>query len=284
VSTWKRPGPSQRTQVSEFADGAIRVREDQLVTEEPLEIRLGWPGSAARRVVVTMRTPGADFELAAGFLSGEGLIAGSGHLSSVRYCLDPSLGLEQQYNVVTVTLEQPPLSDLVPRYSAMSAACGVCGKQSLDDLATAGLKPVEGSARFSPRMLAALPDQLREQQAVFGRTGGLHAAAIHTADGQLVVAREDVGRHNAVDKAVGHGLLTGRGPLADHLLCVSGRVGFEIVQKAVAARLAAIVAVGAPSSLAVQTAERFGVTLAGFVRAGRFVVYTGAHRVALEET
>jgi FdhD protein len=284
VSTWRRPGPSQRTRVWEFVDGKLRVREDQLATEEPLEIRLGWPGSPARRVVVTMRTPGADFELAAGFLSGEGLIAGSAHLRSVRYCLDPSVGREQQYNVVTVTLERPPLSDLASRYSAMSAACGVCGKQSLDDLATAGLEAVGGSARFVPSMLASLPDQLREQQAVFGRTGGLHAAAIHAPDGRLVVAREDVGRHNAVDKAVGHALLTGRAPLQDHLLCVSGRVGFEIVQKAVAARVAAIVAVGAPSSLAVQTAERFGVTLAGFARAGRFVVYTGEQRVALEDT
>jgi FdhD protein len=273
-----RPGPSTRVRVVEYDDGQISRHEDRLATEEPLEIRLCWPGHAAERVVVTMRTPGADFELAAGFLFAEGLIDPHEHVETVAYCVDRALNEDQEYNVVTVTLRSPPLRTMSSRYAQMSAACGVCGKQTLDDLGDAGLRPVPSQVTISPAVISALPHRLREHQAVFGRTGGLHAAGIFDSDGHPVVVREDVGRHNAVDKAVGHAVLRG-GTLAGCVLCVSGRVGFEIVQKAVAAGVAVVVAVGAPSSLAVDLARRFDCTVIGFARSGRFVLYSGAQRV-----
>ena len=265
--------------MQESVGARVLAHEDQLATEEPLEIRLAGPGEPAQRVVVTMRTPGADFELAVGLLFGEGLIDGDGHVRSVSYCTDPSLRLEQHYNVVTVALRRPPRMSPAARFAHVSGACGVCGKQSLDDLDTAGLAPVRSTVIVEPDVLSELPTRLRAGQAVFASTGGLHAAGLYDAAGVEVVVREDIGRHNAVDKVVGHALLAERSSLADHLLCVSGRIGFEIVQKAVAAQVAVIVAVGAPSSLAVQTARRFGVTLAGFVRDGRFVLYAEPGRV-----
>lgn len=274
-----RPGATVRVRVQESIDERVTAHEDQLATEEPLEIRLTWPGAPAQRVVVTMRTPGADFELAAGLLFGEGLIDGDGHVRSVSYCTDPSLSFEQHYNVVTVALRRPPRMSPAARFSQVSAACGVCGKQSLDDLDTAGMAPVRSTVLVEPEVVTELPTRLRAGQAVFASTGGLHAAGVYDFAGAELVVREDIGRHNVVDKVVGHALLAGRPSLAEHLLCVSGRIGFEIVQKAVAAQLAMIVAVGAPSSLAVQTAQRFGVTLAGFVRDGRFVLYAEPGRV-----
>jgi FdhD protein len=278
TSAITRPGPSTRVQVVEYDDGQVLRREDRLATEEPLEIRLTWPGHAAERVVVTMRTPGADFELAAGFLFAEGLIDQHEHIETVAYCVDRALRQDQLYNVVTVTLRSPPLRELAGRYAQMSAACGVCGKQTLDDLGDSGLRPISSRDTIAAAVVTSLPHRLIDHQVVFGRTGGLHAAGVFTTDGDPVVVREDVGRHNAVDKVVGNAVLGGD-TLAGRVLCVSGRVGFEIVQKAVAADVAAIVAVGAPSSLAVDLGRRFDCTVMGFARDGRFVVYSGAERV-----
>jgi FdhD protein len=273
-----RSGPSRRVRVVEHNHERVNGREDRLATEEPLEIRLAWPGQPAARLVVTMRTPGADFDLAAGFLFAEGIVEDPNDLRTVAYCTDIELSEDERYNVVTVTLDQPPRSSINQRYAAMSAACGVCGKQSLDDLASAGAVPVSPGPHYAADLVLAVPDLLRKQQDLFGRTGGLHAAGLVDNDGQAASVREDIGRHNAVDKVIGHRLLTGVGDSA-RLLAVSGRIGFEIVQKAVAADLAAIVAVGAPSSLAVDLARQFGVTVVGFCRDQRFVVYEGEQRI-----
>jgi FdhD protein len=273
-----RPGPSKRVRVVEHHQTRVNGREDRLATEEPLEIRLGWPGQPATRLVVTMRTPGADFDLAAGFLFAEGIIGGSNDLRTVAYCTDVELSEDERYNVVTATLAQPPRSPVSQRYAAMSAACGVCGKQSLDDIASTGAVPVTPGPEYSADLVLAVPGQLRNEQDVFVRTGGLHAAGLVGDGGEAALVREDIGRHNAVDKVIGHRLLTGVAGSA-RLLAVSGRIGFEIVQKAVVADLAAIVAVGAPSSLAVDLAQQFGVTIVGFCRDQRFVVYAGEERI-----
>lgn len=242
-----------------------------------MEIRLGWPGSDPTPVVVTMRTPGADFELAVGFLASEGLIDSGDQVRRVRYCTDA----EQMYNVVTVDLAGPPKRPPARRYGAATAACGVCGRESLDELELRGHRPLTDDLTVAPDLLRELPDRLLTGQGVFRRTGGLHASALFTSDGEQVCLREDVGRHNALDKAIGWAVLHDRLPLAGHVLVVSGRAGYEICQKALAAGIPFVAAVGAPSSIAVDLAERFGMTLVGFLRGSRFVVYAGAHRVRL---
>ncbi len=272
-----------RTRVRELTVDAERAREDRVATEEPLEIRLGWPAAAPRRVWLTMRTPGHDFELATGWLVHEGLVlpgaraAGqvAGQVERVAYCTDVSLAAEEEFNVVTVTLDGPPAGDLGHRHAAASAgssACGVCGKDSVGDALRIG-----PGLRWSGELPAAatvrdLPGRLRERQSVFARTGGVHAAALATSDGELVVVREDVGRHNAVDKVTGARVLGGADP-AEAALVVSGRAGFELVQKAVVAGVGCLVAVGAPSSLAVRLAVDAGLGLFGFTRADRVVRY-----------
>jgi FdhD protein len=286
MSLQRRPGPTRRVRVREVTAGSVRDREDRLATEEPLEIRLGWPGRPAERLTVTMRTPGHDFELAAGFLYGEGLVDSADDLRTVAYCTDQTLSPEQEFNVVTVDLSRPPLRAPAGRYdgpTAGSSACGVCGKQSVEDVLSAGCGP-SGTGR--PRssvpgaVITSLPERLREAQRVFDTTGGLHAAGLFDVDGTPAVVREDVGRHNAVDKVVGQRLLAG---LAADLavLCVSGRIGFELAQKAVAAGVDVIAAVGAPSSLAVRLAEQAGLCTIGFVRDERFVVYTAPDRIGV---
>jgi FdhD protein len=275
----RRPGPTVRVRVREHADGHDRHREDRLATEEPLEIRLAWPGHRAEQVGVTMRTPGHDFELAAGMMASQGVLRGTG-LDRVAYCTDATLTPEQEFNVVTVTLTGPPQTPPTLRTStllATSSACGVCGTESIDEVLTlAGRGGDDGPARcgvdLSPALLTGLPDRLREHQRVFDSTGGLHAAATVDADGTLLEVREDIGRHNAVDKVIGARVLAGRSP-AVPLLLVSGRIGFELVQKATVAGMGAIVAVGAPSSLAVRLAEEAGLGVVGFVSSRRFVVY-----------
>jgi FdhD protein len=226
-----------------------------------------------------MRTPGHDFELAVGFLAGEGVVRDQDDLRRVDYCTDIDVPAEQQYNVVTVTLRAAELPELarLDRHGFVSSACGVCGKASLDALAIRSA-PVTSDETIRLATLYTLPDRLRAAQAVFGDTGGIHAAALFTADGVPIVVREDVGRHNAVDKVVGHRLLHG-GP-APAVLVVSGRTSYEIVQKAVAARVAVVAGVSAPTSLAVAAAEQFGVTLAGFLRGERVNVYSHPERIA----
>ena len=272
----RRPGPTVRTKVHELkADGSVRHHEDRLATEEPLEIRLAWPGAPARRVWVTMRTPGNDFELAAGWLLHEGLAARDG-IAGVAYCTDVDLAPEQEFNVVTVTLSQPPPSDPGHRHSTQSSgssACGVCGKDSIAAALT--VSPGERWAGALPDddVVRRLPDSVREHQSVFARTGGVHAAGLFEATGELLVMREDVGRHNAVDKVSGARVLAGESPAAACLM-VSGRAGFELVQKAAAAGIGSLAAVGAPTSLSVQLARESGLVLYGFTSAHRCVRYT----------
>jgi len=259
-----------------------RSREDRLATEEPLEVRASWPGQPAQRVAVTMRTPGHDFELAAGLLYAEGVLDPAA-LHSVAYCTDEELTPEQEFNVVTVGLSTVPGRLPAARsgtVTASSSACGVCGTQSIDDVLSLGGRPGRAAraATVAPDLLHALPARLREAQRVFDSTGGLHAAGWFDEQGRLVVLREDIGRHNAVDKVVGSRLLAGESTAAP-VLCVSGRIGFEIVQKAVAAGVGLVAAIGAPSSLAVRLAEEAGLGLVGFLSARRFVVYAAAERV-----
>lgn len=261
-----------RTRVVEHTDGVEVAREDRLATEEPLEIRVRSGGLAARRAWVTMRTPGHDFELAAGWLVNEGLATPTS-ITQVAYCTDADLTPEQEFNVVTVALGDGVV--LPHRHAASSAgssACGVCGKDSVTEaLAVRAAAPWPGT-RPGPDVVRHLPEALREQQSLFARTGGVHAAALADADGTLRVVREDVGRHNAVDKVVGARLLAGEPPAAACLV-LSGRVGFELVQKAAASGIGAIVSVGAPTSLAAGLAKEAGIDLWGFTSAGRTVRY-----------
>ncbi len=263
-----------RVRVTEFTEAGRAEREDRLATEEPLEIRLAWPGQPAERTWVTMRTPGHDFELAVGYLHHEGVL-GSDLLATVAYCTDADLTPEQEFNVVTVTLNAPPLRRPPHRHagtSSGSSACGVCGKESIAEaLAGAPARPWAGR-RPTPGVIRGLPEQLRGTQSVFERTGGVHAAALVDADGTLLVVREDVGRHNAVDKVTGARLLSGQSP-AEAALVLSGRIGFELAQKAAAAGVGALVAVGAPSSLAVDLARRAQLELYGFTSSRRVVKY-----------
>ncbi len=273
----RRPGPTVRTRVTEHVDGVEKVHEDRLATEEPLEIRLTWPDTEPQRVWVTMRTPGHDFELAAGFCCHES-IASPSTLKGIAYCTDVDLTPEQEFNVVTITLTGAV--DVDHRHTGMSAgssACGVCGKDSVTavlDTARSGLAAPRWEGPLpSPDVVRGLPDLLREGQTVFSRTGGVHAAGLFTADGERLLVREDVGRHNAVDKVTGARVLAGDSP-AEACLVVSGRAGFELVQKAVAAGIGCLVAVGAPSSLAVSLAREAGLGLFGFTSASRTVRYS----------
>jgi FdhD protein len=289
MSDRARPGSTARRRIErismEEGQAQRRVRDDLLAVEEPLEIRIlradhaaGAVDQAARRVSVTMRTPGADFELAAGFLYGEGLIGGADQVGAIRYCTDA----EQRYNVVNVVLAPGMEWDpaLLSRNFYTTSSCGVCGKASIEAVMGTTCARVAGGPTVDPALLVALPARLREAQRVFERTGGLHAAAQFTADGEMVRIREDVGRHNALDKLVGAALLNGELPLAESIVLVSGRLSFELVQKAARAGVPVLAGVSAPSSLAVELAEQVGMTLAGFVRDSGFNVYAGGARIA----
>jgi FdhD protein len=260
------------------AHGARR-RPDQLVTEEPLEIRVHGPDETPAPLVVTMRTPGNDFELAAGFCLTEGVLDRVEGLDTIAYCLGGDG--EQLYNVVTVKLRAPVAHDVGSRRFLANSSCGICGKAALDEVAVR-CAPVGAGPTVAASVVAALPETLARHQRVFVETGGLHAAARFAADGELLAVREDVGRHNALDKLIGHALLERDLPLDQDVLLVSGRLSFELVQKAAVARITVLVAVSAPSSLAVSAAERFGQTVVGFVRDGRFNVYTHAGRIRMD--
>jgi FdhD protein len=260
-----------------------RVRADVLTTEEPLEIRLS-AGDEVRTIAVTMRTPGNDFELAAGFLFGEGIVTAREAIARIVYCLDDRLDDDQRYNVVTVELRSPSLPNLAgfDRHFLTTSACGVCGRATIDGLRARGAPAIVSGDVVPASVLVGLPEALRTGQPQFAATGGLHAAALFDLDGRLIAAREDIGRHNAVDKLVGWALLDGRLLLDGAILLVSGRAGYEIAQKAAAAGVPILCAVSAPSSLAVDLAAEFGMTLVGFLRGDRFNVYTGFERIALE--
>ncbi len=258
--------------------GAIREQHrDTLAGEEPLELRVD-----GRSMAVTMRTPGADFDLAAGFLVSEGVIAHRGELHSIRYCTGRDIDEANQFNVLDVHLSPgvtPPGSD-VARAFFTTSSCGLCGKSSIEAVRTRSHFDVRHDAlEVTASTLVSLPDRLRAAQRVFDRTGGLHAAALFTASGDLMILREDVGRHNAVDKVVGWALREGHVPLRDTILLVSGRASFELVQKAVMAGVPMLCAVSAPSSLAVELADESGLSLVGFLRAPSMVVYARADRV-----
>jgi FdhD protein len=277
------PAPLRRTatgtQVLAVRNGIRSRRPDRLATEEPMEIRVGGPRQEAAPVAVTMRTPGSDFELAAGFLFTEGLIDGPQDVATVAYCELPDEA--QHYNVVTVRLRRSFDPEVARRAFVVTSSCGVCGKASMEDVEVR-CQPLGAGPTVSGSTVAALPEALREGQRVFEQTGGLHATGLFDPHGQPVRVREDVGRHNAVDKIVGAALLAGDLPLSDRILQVSGRASFEIVQKAARAGVAVVSAVSAPSSLAVQAADRLGMTLVGFVRNGGFNVYAHPERVDVE--
>lgn len=262
-----------------ITDGRATTQPDQLATEEPLEIRLVVAG-ARQTVAVTMRTPGADFDLAVGFLFAEGIIAGRDDVRRVTYCTDGDIDAEQRFNIVNVELAGAALPDLrsLERHFFTNSACGVCGKATLDALEVR-CAPLTGGPEVPVEVLYGLPERLRKSQGLFETTGGLHAAGLFTAGGELLALREDVGRHNALDKLIGWAVLQGRVPLGDGLLLVSGRSSYEILQKAITAGVTVVCGISAPSSLAVALAERFGVTLVGFLRDRRCNVYAHAGRV-----
>jgi FdhD protein len=277
-----RHSSKTKTRVRVIENGKMRVRPDTLATEEPMEIRL-LAGDSRQTVSVTMRTPGADFELAAGFLYGEGIVTNADDIAKISYCVDSDLDAAQQYNIVNVELRGEQEYDLRPleRHFYTSSACGVCGKASLEQLELRGCPVVGPGPEVSAETLYSLPEKLREAQGLFEATGGLHAAALFDTEGNLVALKEDVGRHNATDKLVGWALLDRKLPLSNHIVMVSGRSSFEILQKSLTAGVPFVCAISAPSSLAVDVAREFGMTLVGFLRERRFNVYAGHERIAL---
>jgi len=260
--------------VSEWNDGKVRRLRDSLVGEEPLQIRLG-----KRSLSVTMRTPGDDLELAAGFLFSEGIIHSVREVASLRL----GNGSASRQNVVDVELKRrKPLNSIrIRRNFLANSSCGLCGKVSIDVCKLQGIKRLNPRFRLDPEVLCGLPETLRSAQVLFGRTGALHAAALFDTSGKLIAVREDVGRHNAVDKLIGWALLEGRVPLADCALLASGRGGFEIIQKSLMAGVPLLASVSAASNLAVQLARECGLTLVGFLRGRRFVCYCGEERLGL---
>lgn len=274
-----RPGNRTRTPLRAFTIQGVTDRSDYVATEEPLEIRVV-AGGERKTVAVTMRTPGNDFELAAGFLFSEGVISSDGDVHAIRYCVDKEVGEEQRFNIVNVELARDQLPDFtgLERHFFTSSACGVCGKAALDALQLRCAE-VPNGAEVDASLIARLPDAMREAQKTFDSTGGLHAATLFSLSGDLIAVREDVGRHNALDKILGWAALDGKLPLNEAVIMVSGRASFELLQKAAAGGAPIFCAVSAPSSLAVETARAFNVTLVGFLRENRFNVYTSPDRI-----
>ena len=274
--------PIERVRVRAREGDAEVERADALAVEEPLEIRVRGKGAPAASFVTTMRTPGHDQELAAGLLFAEGVLAERSDLESLDRPADPRVAADLRDNVVIATLRPEALARAgrLTRGTVMGSACGVCGKTSIENVLPEGAAPLDSRLRVAAEVLYGLPDRLRERQSVFAQTGGLHAAALFTAKGDLRAAREDIGRHNATDKLIGSFWLASQLPLSDSILVVSGRAGFEIAQKAYAAGIPVLASVSAPSSLAVELAEAAGLTMIGFLRGRRFNVYAHPQRVA----
>ncbi|MBS0182469.1 MAG: formate dehydrogenase accessory sulfurtransferase FdhD [Nitrospira sp.] len=266
--------PVEVTGVTEWQEGKVSRFEDYLVGEQPLEIRIG-----TSPINVTMRTPGQDLELAAGFLLTEGVITSAEQIAGLHQVTTGN----HKRNVVRVDLVRGVRANpaTLQRNFLTSSSCGLCGKASIDAVRVRDIVRPNPDLRVSPEVLCILPEALRSSQALFGRTGGLHAAGLFDTTGKLIALREDVGRHNALDKLIGWALLEQRLPLDDSILLVSGRGSFEIVQKALVAGLPVVACVSAPSSLAVQLAWEFNLTLVGFLRGKRFVVYTGEDRIPM---
>ncbi|MEP7149394.1 MAG: formate dehydrogenase accessory sulfurtransferase FdhD [Acidobacteriota bacterium] len=272
------------------AGSATEESPDVLAVEEPLEIRVGFPDGGHRAISITMRTPGDDGELAAGFLFTEGILQDPAQIKQIRHCglkivkhkdaIDRAAALNS--NTIRVDLRDGVDIDFkrLERHFYTTSSCGVCGKSSIDALKTgAKFLADRQSPKFDAGLIHTLPDKLRISQNVFDQTGGLHASALFNIEGKLEIVREDVGRHNALDKVIGAKFLAGELPVSENILLVSGRASFELVQKALMAGIPILVAVGAPSSLAVELADEFGMTLVGFVRDGSFNVYSGGQRI-----
>ena len=259
----------------------ITRKKDTLATEEPLEILLR-AGEEQKTLAITMRTPGNDYDLAAGFLYNEGIIHSKADFTSMTYCVDDK---QQEYNSLRVqlTVDSVPHLHQFERLFLANSACGVCGTTMLDDLSQRNIPPIPTGPIIEPSLITSLPDKLRQSQALFESTGGLHAAALFDLDGNLLTLREDVGRHNALDKLIGWGLLNDQLPFHNKILLVSGRASYELLQKSYVAGVPIFCAVSAPSSLAVDVAERFGITLIGFLRGNHFNVYTGIERIKAVE-
>lgn len=273
-----------RIRVTEVRADIAMEREDEAAAEEPLEIRVvpRSPEEPDRyRISVTMRTPGADFELAAGFLFSESLLRTPDDVSRIAYCTDP--GEPQRQNIVNVGLAPGVPFDFerFRRNVYTSSSCGLCGTAAIEQIARSVARPPLGRFQMPPAVLRSLPEKIASAQRVFSRTGGLHAAALFRPDGDLLLLREDVGRHNAVDKLVGNRFLARALPDSNTVLLVTGRAGFELVQKAAMAGVPFLAAIGAPSTLAIELARAQGMTLVGFLREGRFNVYCCPDRIAL---
>ena len=267
------------TNVFRVTQDSTEQRGDALAVEEPLEIRIGLPGNKHRAISITMRTPGDDAELAAGFLFTEGILTSSDQIRQIRHCGTKD---SETTNTIRVDIRDDVDIDFkrLERNFYTTSSCGVCGKSSIEALHTGARKLTSlDSPKITAETIVSLPDVLLASQATFEQTGGLHASALFDPDGRLDIVREDVGRHNALDKVIGAKFLKGEMPLSEKVLVVSGRASFELVQKALMAGIPILAAVGAPSSLAVQLASEFGMTLVGFVRDGSFNLYTGASRI-----
>ena len=278
------PAPVTALRVLKVTQGGREHLEDLVATEEPLALTLGYStplGREQRELAVTMRTPGNDFELAFGFLFTEGIITSPEDVLSIRHC-SGSEARGREGNILKIELSEnlSLAPHIFQRQSFISSSCGVCGKASIEAVRVHAPVPCEADTlRFDADLLGTFPAKVSTQQRVFGVTGGLHAAALFDTAGALLALREDVGRHNAVDKLLGHALLQGWLPLREQILFLSGRASFELLQKAALAGVRAVCSVGAPSSLAVQCALEFGITLAGFLRENRFNLYSGEHRL-----
>ncbi len=274
--------PVEHVRVRAYQDSLDVERTDSLAVEEPLAIRLrGSADSPASSFVTTMRTPGNDEELTAGLLFAEGVILERADLIALDHPSDPRIDADLRANVIIATLSDAALerSRALVRGTVMGSACGVCGRTSIERVLPEGSRPIDSRLTIDADMLLSLPSVLRASQSVFAQTGGLHAAGLFTPSGDLRTIREDIGRHNATDKLIGTHWLAGDIPLDERVLLVSGRAGFEIVQKAHSARIAVVASVSAPSSLAVELADAGGITLVGFLRERRFNVYSHASRV-----
>ncbi|MDY7023026.1 MAG: formate dehydrogenase accessory sulfurtransferase FdhD [Cyanobacteriota bacterium] len=268
----------KKFKISTIKDRKICSRLDDIATEEPLEIRLVSP---EQTLAITIRTPGADFDLVAGFLYSEGVIYSRQDIQKMSYCVDPQIDGEQRQNIINVALKSELKPDLkrLERHFFMTSACGVCGKASIESLKLRKVPQISSNFQVTSEIIYRLSEQLKLSQGLFAVTGGLHAAALFDEKGILLKLREDIGRHNAVDKLIGSSILTDEFPLAHHIVMVSGRSSFEILQKCIVAGVPIVCAVSAPSSLAVEIAQAFNITLIGFLRNRRFNVYSGIERI-----
>jgi len=269
-----------KTKISAVKNDKIETRSDYLATEEPLQIRLDNPQYT---LAITMRTPGADFDLAAGFLYSEGVVNKKEEIEKINYCLDRNIETEQRYNIVNISLKKRDLIDLpsLQRHFFTNSSCGVCGKANIEFLKLKGYPKITSNLIIKSQTIYNLSDKLRQAQGIFTATGGLHAAALFNKEGQLLKLREDVGRHNALDKLIGSAFLAEELPLNNSIVMVSGRSSFELVQKCIVAGVPILCSVSAPSSLAVSLAQEFDLTLIGFLRENRFNIYSGMERISL---